>query len=168
MPIITLTTDLGLTDYYIAAVKGTLYSLIPDVQIVDISHQIPKHDLMKAAFNLKYAFQDFPKGTIHILSVNSIETEQYGHVIFEYKGHYFIGADNGVFSIILDEDPKQVFQLKKEKSDFISTFPTKEVFSKAAAHVAKGGKLDKIGFKIDGLRKALLPAATVSDDYIRG
>jgi S-adenosylmethionine hydrolase len=168
MPIVTLTTDLGLTDYYVAAVKGSLISAIPDVTIVDITHEIPKHDSMKAAFNLKSAYSFFPKGSIHIMSVNSIETEQINHIVFEFEGHYFIGADNGVFSIVTGAEPKNVYAINKDKKNNHNTFPTKDVFIKVAAHIAKGGKLDKIGYKINSLRKALMPAATVGDDYIRG
>lgn len=168
MSLVTLTTDLGLADYYVAAVKGALLSAIPDIQIVDISHQIPKHDIMKAAFNLKSALAYFPKGTIHILSVNSIESEQISHVVFEYDGHFFIGADNGVFSIVTAQEPENIYALKRAEKQSISTFPTKDIFVPVAIQLLKGKKIDKLGFKIPGLRKALLPAASLGNDYIRG
>jgi S-adenosylmethionine hydrolase len=168
MPLITLTTDLGLSDYYVASVKGAILNMLPDAQIVDITHLIPKYDIMKAAFNLKCAYNSFPKGSIHIASVNSIETEAYGHIFFEYEGHYFIGADNGLLSIVVDNQPVTVYQLNKQENNLVSTFPTREIFIKAAAHIAKGGKPEKIAFKIDGMRKALLPAAAANSEFIRG
>lgn len=97
MAIITLTTDLGLKDHYVAAIKGSILSRIPEITIVDISHQIPTYNIQDAAFIIKNAYPNFPKGSIHIIGIKAEQTNQSSHIIIFSDGHYFIGADNGIF-----------------------------------------------------------------------
>ena len=100
MTIITLTTDFGLKDYSIGMMKGALYQEIEEVKIVDISHQISPYNHSQAAYVLKTAFKAFPKGTIHIIGVESEYTPENIHLVMSFQEHYFIGADNGIFSLI--------------------------------------------------------------------
>ena len=102
MKIITLTTDLGLKDHYVASLKGNILRQFPDCQIIDISHQITKYSIPEAAFVFKNAYKEFPEGTIHILGVKPEADKQVKHIAIEHNNHFFIGADNGQFSIILD------------------------------------------------------------------
>ncbi len=99
MSIITLTSDWGGTsDYYLAAVKGTILSQLPDVNIVDISHHIQAFDVEGgAAFTIRNSYQSFPQGTVHIIGLNSEESLESPHIIVQVAGQYFIGADNGIF-----------------------------------------------------------------------
>ena len=103
MTIITLTSDWGDTDYYPAAVKGRILRELPDAVIVDVTHKIPAFDSSRAAYILRNAYSNFPKGSIHLIGVNTEETEETAHVIALYDGHYFIGADNGIFSLIFEK-----------------------------------------------------------------
>ena len=98
MSIITLTTDLGLKDYYVGALKGSIYKQFPDAHLVDISHEISKFNLMETAFVIQNTFSDFPKGTIHIIGVKAEQTPESVHVAVEYRDHIFLAADNGIFS----------------------------------------------------------------------
>ena len=116
MAVITLTTDLGTKDYYVAALKGNIYKELPDVSIVDISHDIDKYNIAQAAFVIKNCFQDFPKSSIHILGVRPEKTESIDHVLAQYKGHFFVGADNGIFSLIFDHPPEKVVALNIRES----------------------------------------------------
>ncbi|MEQ8910017.1 MAG: SAM-dependent chlorinase/fluorinase [Vicingaceae bacterium] len=164
MAIVTLTTDLGLKDHYVGVVKGNLLKLCPDLSIVDISHQIPPYNILQAAFTLKNSYRDFPKGSIHIIGVNPEVHEEASHLVVEYQGHYFIGADNGVFSLILEEKPDRIFELNIVSEGDSLTFPTKDVFTKAACHIAQGGTLEMIGQAVDDLvEKALFRAVSVGN-----
>ncbi|MCP4180315.1 MAG: SAM-dependent chlorinase/fluorinase, partial [bacterium] len=95
MPIITLTSDWGLKDHYLAVVKASIYSQLSDVNIVDISHLIPQYDIAQASYVVKNTYSYFPKGSIHIIGVNTVASIETHHVGVYVDGHYFIGADNG-------------------------------------------------------------------------
>lgn len=166
MAIITLTTDLGLSDYYVAAVKGRILSELPDCSIIDITHDIPKWDRMKAGYLLRNAFKYFPKGTIHILGVESLEDENSPHIALFAEGHYFVGSDTGVFSLILKEEADEIVQLNFKKKNFGRSFPLEQVFAPAACHIARGGTLQVIGRVISGYKKMLMPAPTRGESHL--
>lgn len=168
MAIITLTTDFGTKDYYVGAVKGALLNQLADATIVDISHQVPQFNLQQAAYILKNAFANFPKGSIHIIGVNEAATEQTPHVAVYAMGHYFIGADNGIFSLLLDKTPEEVVTLTIKPDNGTTSFPTKDIFTKAACHIARGGTLKTIGTIKDNLREVLYFRPTSNDNSIRG
>ena len=168
MAVITLTTDLGTKDYYVAALKGNIYKELPDVSIVDISHDIDKYNIAQAAFVIKNCFQDFPKSSIHILGVRPEKTESIDHVLAQYKGHFFVGADNGIFSLIFDHPPEKVVALNIRESLEGINFPTKDVFVKAACHIARGGTPEIIGNAKNSINERTNFAAVVSPSSIRG
>ena len=145
MAIITLTTDLGTKDHYVGVLKGSILSECPEVTIVDTSHEIPTYDILKAAYTLKNAFSDFPEGTIHIIGVNPEISEKAVSLVVVHKGQYFIGADNGIFSLIFEEKPKKMVEIGIMVNPDALTFPTKDIFTKAACHIIKGGTLEMIG-----------------------
>ena len=119
MAIITLTSDWGTSDYYAAAVKGVILSQIPNVTIVDITHEIPHFNVAEAGFTLRNFYRNFPEGTIHIIAVETIESSETPHVVVKAHGQYFIGADNGVFNHILDNRFDQAVDISVEQdTDF--------------------------------------------------
>lgn len=168
MAIITLTTDLGLIDNYVASVKGAILKNLPEVTIVDITHEVPSFDLPKSAFILKNCYQDFPEGTIHILGVNAEADLTTPHVALLANGHYFIGADNGVFSLIFDNPPEKVVALNISQDTDRITFPTKDVFVKAACHIARGGTLEVIGTANYELIVRTMFRAVLENNVIKG
>ena len=168
MSIITLTTDLGLKDYYAAGIKGHILSQLPDATIVDISHEIPAFNISVAAFCLKNCYYDFPKGSIHIIGVSPEANEFTRHVVIKYQNHYFIGADNGMFSLLFDEIPEVIFDLNIISNEEKRTFPTKDIFVSAACHIGRGGTLELIGTKIEGLTERTNFQPVIEDDVIRG
>jgi len=114
MQIITLTTDLGTKDNYVAQLKAKLYSSCPNALIVDVSHEIDSFNIMQEIYQINGCINDFPDGTIHVLGVDSEPTVNLteGRVInapsiLKYKNQYFIGADNGSFGLLLNEDEPQ-------------------------------------------------------------
>ena len=157
MPIITLLSDWGLTDHYVASVKGAIHSRIPDAVIVDISHNIRLFDIKHASFVMRNAWHSFPEGTIHIIGVDSIESDKHPHVIVKSEGHYFIGADTGLISIILDKEPEKIISLSVNQDSGYFTFPTLDRFVKVATMLAKGTKMEDMGESLPALNiKTLL------------
>jgi len=161
MPIITLLSDWGLTDHYAASVKGAILSRIPDAVIVDISHNIRLFDIKHASFVMRNAWHSFPEGTIHIIGVDSIESDKHPHVIVKSEGHYFIGADTGLISLILNDEPEKIISINVNQDSGYFTFPTRDRFVKVAAMLAKGTKMEELG----ELRAALNPKALLQPDF---
>lgn len=168
MPIITLTTDLGLKDYYVSSIKGAIYSQCPEATIVDISHQIPKYDIAQAAFTLKNAIGDFPPGTIHIIGVRPESSASSPHVALKMNEQYFIGADNGIFSLIFDQNPDKLVEITLTQDTDFLTFPTKDIFVKAACHLARGGTLEVIGGVKDAVIQKSIFQPVIDGNVIRG
>ena len=111
MPVVTLTTDWGSRDHYLASFKGMLATQSPGATVIDISNEVDHFDILQASFIVKNCFRKFPPGSIHFLGVRGNETRQKsrGYLLIKCEGHYFIGYDNGIFSLTLDDTEKQVF-----------------------------------------------------------
>ncbi|MEX0997944.1 MAG: SAM-dependent chlorinase/fluorinase [Flavobacteriaceae bacterium] len=160
MPIITLTTDFGEKDHFAGAVKGAIYSELKDIKIVDISHSVSPFHITEAAYIIQNAYKSFPKGTIHIVGIDSELTPENKHIAVLLDGHYFLCADNGIISLITqDLRPKKIVEINihdRVQSDF----PVLDVFVKVACHIARGGTLDVIGKEISEIKemKGFAPA----------
>ncbi len=170
MAIITLTTDFGLKDHFVGAIKGTIYSELEDAKIVDISHAINPFNIQECAYILKNSYHTFPKGSIHIVGVDSEPTVENQHIAVYVDGHYFIGANNGVVSLITEEiQPEKVFEIKLP--DVIGgAFPVLDVFVRVACHLARGGTLEVIGKPFEALKvlKEFSPRVTNNGDTLTG
>ncbi len=145
MPIITLTTDFGLKDHAVGVVKGAILTELGSATIVDISHEVSQFHIAEAAYIIKNAYRSFPKGSIHLIGVDSELTPENEHLALLLDGHYFVCANNGIISLIASEiKPQQIVEINIH--DAIETnFPVLDVFVKVACHIARGGKLDVIG-----------------------
>jgi len=168
MSIITLTTDMGLKDHYVAAVKGAIWTQFNEARIVDVSHSIKPFDHGQAAFVLRQAYPEFPRGTIHIIGVNPEADGQTPHLVVRHDGHFFIGADNGIFSLLFDGQPHEAFELTMKLDDDHVAFPTRSVFVKAACHLARGGTMDVIGRKVARVKELIGFQPAVDPVSIRG
>tara|TARA_B100001540_G_C15751894_1_gene617425 strand:+ start:137 stop:925 length:789 start_codon:yes stop_codon:yes gene_type:complete len=153
MAIITLTTDLGTKDSYLASIKGAIYSqLKQDVQIIDITHNIDPFNIQQAAFVLRSCYKDFPQETIHIISVDDELSSTNEHLVIRSDSHYFIGADNGFFSLLFDTvKPDKLVRINLNQSSNCQTFATKNIFVPAACHLARGGTMEIIGNEVQDL-----------------
>lgn len=116
MQIITLTSDLGITDHYVAAIKGSILSHVSDVNLVDITHHVKAFDIAQASYFVKNCFENFPSGTIHLIGVDCEPIINFGAkehsslpAILLYKGHYFVSNDNGIFSLLVGENQFEDF-----------------------------------------------------------
>ena len=153
MAIITLTTDYGNKDYSVSSLKAKLISNIDNIRIVDISHDISPFNLSEAGYVLEGAFRDFPKGTIHILSVDSELTPENRHIAIMYEGNFFIGADNGVFSLIFrDKKPDQIVEINIH-SNYNNNISADELFVKVASHIKRSGPLNVVGTEIENIKE---------------
>lgn len=145
MAIITLTSDWGLSDYYVPAVKGAIFSALPDVNVVDITHNIEPFDVRSAAFVVKNCYKNFPKGTIHILAIDTEESVENPHVVVKVNDHYFVGTDNNIFSLIIDQDPYEAVTIEVMQDTDFFTFSTRDRFVKVAVMLYNGASLEEIG-----------------------
>ncbi|MEL0275891.1 MAG: SAM-dependent chlorinase/fluorinase, partial [Flavobacteriaceae bacterium] len=100
MSIITLTTDFGHKDYFVSVTKAALIQEAPKATIVDISREISPFNHTETAYILRNAYKSFPKGTVHIIGVDSELSPENNHIAMLFDGHYFVGANNGVFALI--------------------------------------------------------------------
>lgn len=167
-PIITLTTDWGTKDHYLAAVKGSIATHIPDAMVIDISHEIIPFDLNEASYILRNAWKNFPEGTIHIVGVNSEASIEHPHVIIKESGHYFIGSDNGIFSLIFDHTPTEIYELDIFQSSNKFTFSTKDVFVQAAMHIMEEKPLGELGDELDELNNKMAFKPVTEENLIKG
>ena len=153
MSIITLTTDFGHKDYFVSVTKAALLQETPKSTIVDISHDISPFNHTEAAYILKNAYQNFPKGSIHIVGVDSELSPENNHIVMAYDGHYFIGANNGIFSLLLEENKYDKLIEINIHNTVLSSFPVLDVFVKVAAHLTRNGSIDVVGRSFDGLKE---------------
>ncbi|MEO6884234.1 MAG: SAM-dependent chlorinase/fluorinase [Bacteroidia bacterium] len=167
MSIITLTSDAG-NGYYAGSVKGTIYSSLQDVTVVDITHAIEPFDMLQAAFIVKNTYSDFPKGTIHIVDVNSFPEEGAKNCLFFFDGHFFIGADNGLFPLIFDTIPEKIMELILVPDARSLAFPMRDVFAKAACHIAKDLPLEEIAKPLEKLKERSVFKPSIDKNSIRG
>lgn len=152
MAIITLLTDSGDSDHYAGAIKARIIGINPKVTIIDISHRIMPCDIAHGAYVLKSVFRDFPKGTIHVVGVDSTGNRDDQFLALQLEDHFFLGVDNGLLGLISDRPHQQVVQLPKTGE---TTFPEKDVLAPAAARLAAGEALNKIGTPLETFRKML-------------
>lgn len=168
MAIITLTTDMGLRDHYVAAVKGAILSQHPEAVIVDVSHMITPFDNAHAAFVLRNAYPEFPRGSIHIIGVNPEVDGRNRHMVVRHDGHYFVGADNGLFPLLFDGRPHEAFELTMKLDTDPNDFPVKNVFVKAACHLARNGTPEVIGRKTVEINEQIGFRPVVLGDAVKG
>ncbi|TVZ09663.1 hypothetical protein JM80_2191 [Cellulophaga sp. RHA_52] len=152
MTILTLTTDFGYKDHFVGALKGAIFSEIENATIVDISHSINPFSIQECAYILKNSYKTFPKGTVHIVGVDAELTKENEHIITYVDGHYFISANNGVVCLITSEvKPEKIVSINIPDTKN-GSFPTYDVFIKAACHLARGGKMEVVGKPFTNLK----------------
>lgn len=154
MAIITLITDTGEADHYVAAIKAKILSINPALKIVDISHKIFPCDLAQGAFVLRSVFREFPKGTVHIIGVHSVGQQGDAFIAAQIEDHYFVGTDNGFLGLISDK-PNQGTVNINSINPLSSTFPERDIIAPAAAKLASGIKLIDLGKAMPGFKRMI-------------
>jgi len=146
MPIITLTSDWQKGDFYISSVKGAILKQLPTATIVDVSHDIAAHHSMHAAFVLKHSYPHFPEGSVHIIAVNTERSDKEALVVCEINKQFFIGIDNGQFSLISNEKPENIITLQPDSFNLqLQSFPVLNLYVNAACRLANGEKISNLG-----------------------
>lgn len=152
--IITLTSDFGLQDHYVSAMKAVMLGIAPEARFIDISHEIPPQDIMAAAWVIRNAAFLFPEGTIHIVVVDPGVGTKRHPLCLKINGQYFVGPDNGIFSLFYDEFEYQAIKLTNKAywhGKPSKTFHGRDIFAPVAAHLSRGVPLEKLGKPISEL-----------------
>jgi len=168
MGIITLTTDLGDKDIYQAALKGSILTVLPTANIVDITHSVSAFNIQQAAFILKNSYYYFPKGTVHLIGIDTVYNKNVKYLAVKFNNHYFVGADNGIFCLMFNQDPDEMVEITIMQDLKYLHFPLTDIFVKAACHLATGGKLLDIGEPVDGIEKKMNLQPVIEKDKIKG
>ncbi|CAN5404084.1 hypothetical protein BH11BAC2_BH11BAC2_14840 [soil metagenome] len=166
MQLVTLTTDWGNRDHHVGALKGLLYSACPQVTIVDISHKVSHHNIQQAAYIFKNAFRKFPENSVHIIGVNSYTEEVPELLAIKKDGHYFIGMNDGFFSLVFEEEP--VDMVVVEQGGLHYTYYELETVTYAASHLLMGNNVYELGSRPGHYeqKKSFLPV--IEEEVIRG
>lgn len=161
--IITLTTDFGSRDAYVAEMKAVILRIYPEATIVDISHEIEKYSVRTAAFILASASHFFPEGTVHVAVVDpGVGTERKAVAVLK-GSRCFIGPDNGILALAVRKTPgrlsiHEITEKKYMLPNPSDTFHGRDIFAPAAAHVLRGIPLRNLGPKID---KMIIPSFSI-------
>ncbi len=158
---ITLLTDFGTSDYFVAAVKGVILTINPQVRIADITHEVAPQDIASAAFTLGACYHDFPLGTIHVAVVDPGVGSERRPIVFEAGDYLFVGPDNGIFSYVYTRERSvRVFQITRGecfRQPTSATFHGRDIFAPTAAWLSRGNTPESIGKEILDYVKFELP-----------
>jgi S-adenosylmethionine hydrolase len=170
--IITLTTDFGERDPYVAMMKGVILSINPSARIVDITHRIPPGLIQEASTIIKDAYRYFPSGTVHVGVIDPGVGGKRRPIAVVAEGHFFVGPDNGLFWPIIEEHPgAEVIHLTEKRywmDTISSTFHGRDIFAPVAAHLSRGTDPYLLGKKIDNPTALASPLARRKDDMLIG
>ncbi len=126
--VITFISDYGIGSPYTASMQGSAYTLMPNARVFEVSHHIPSFDLVQTAFILRNVYDSYPKGTVHIICVDTNVSLHKQALFVEYDGHFFVGADNGIFSLLFNDLPSNVYRIINTENGSSDLFPEKNIF----------------------------------------
>lgn len=152
--VITLTTDFGLQDYYVSAMKAVMLGIAPDARLIDISHDIPSQDIMAGSWTLKNSAMLFPANTVHTVVVDPGVGTDRNPVALQVSDQYFVGPDNGIFSLLTEQRDFDAVRLTNKeywRKKPSNTFHGRDIFAPVAAHLSQGVALEDLGDPIDDL-----------------
>lgn len=152
MAIVTLLSDSGESDHYVAAVKARILSTNPGLTLVDISHKIGACDIAHGAFVLRSVFREFPKGTVHLVAVDASGNRGDAFVALQLEDHYFVSVDNGLLGLISQKPHQNLVELNSINT-IESSFPERDILAPAAARLASGVSIGTLGKTMAAFRK---------------
>lgn len=165
MPIVTLSSDAGWKDPSVAILKGAIWQRNAGLQIVDITHNVENYNIVQAAFILKSAYHAFPEGTIHVVSVKNYHQDSNSFLALRHDGHYFIGPDNGIFSLLFEILPEDIYELNYDDR---ATKNLSALYADAIGHLANALPFNEIGLPVEDIVRKISLQAVTSKDHIRG
>ena len=171
-PLITLLTDFGTRDAYVASMKGVIFSLNPQAVVVDLSHDVPRHDIQAGALILAAAAPYFPPGTIHLAVVDPGVGGPRRGLAAHCRGHFWVGPDNGLFHLIFRQAPPvSIISLENPAYFHFPISPTfhgRDIFAPVAAHLSLGVDLSRFGPSITDPVYLHWPEPSFGPEAIRG
>ncbi len=171
-PVIALLTDFGTRDHYAGTMKGVVLGICPDLTLVDITHELPAHDVVAGALELAASYKYFPAGTIFLVVVDPGVGSTRRAIAADTGDYKFVAPDNGVLTVVFDEHPpKKVVELTERKyarATVSRTFEGRDRFAPAAAWLAKGIELSALGRAAGAIVRLDAPQPTLEDERIEG
>lgn len=166
--IITLTTDFGLNDHFVGAMKGVILDLAPDAQIIDISHAVQPFDVLDGALTISQAYSYFPSGTVHMVIVDPGVGTARRPIMLTSDRHQFVAPDNGVLSLIYEREERLSVRHITAEHYFLqprsNTFHARDIFSPIAAYLAKGVEISRFGDEITDYVRFAAPRPKPTDE----
>ena len=169
MAFVTLTTDFGTDNPYVATMKGVILSINPQVTIVDICHTVKPQNIAQAAFLLSTTYRYFPEGTIHVVVVDpGVGTERNAILLITAQA-FFLAPDNGVLSYIVEEASPELDAIALTNARFwlspvSDTFHARDIFAPVAAHLSLGIPPREFGYPIDSISTFPIPRPQIGED----
>ena len=171
-PVVALLTDFGTRDHYAGTMKAVVLGICPDVTLVDITHDIPPHDMMTATLELAASYKYFPSGTIFLVVVDPGVGSTRRGIAAEAGDYRFVAPDNGVLTAVLRESPaKRVVELTERRyarPTVSRTFEGRDRFAPAAAWLAKGINLSALGRSAGNIQELAIPSPEIAGDMLSG
>ncbi len=171
-PIITLTTDYGTSDHLVGVMKGVILKILPEAQIVDISHNVLPCDILDAALTIGQAYRYFPPRTVHVVVVDPGVGSQRRPILVSAALQYFVGPDNGLFSIVYEKEEDSIVRHVTADHYFLApvsnTFHGRDIFAPVAAWLAKTGQYASFGDEVTDHVRFSLPKPKTAENAIKG
>lgn len=171
-PIITLTTDFGTKDPYVAAMKGVILRINPDIKIVDLTHEISPHNIMEANLFLANSCPYFPDGTIHVVVIDPGVGTEREPIVVSTCDQVFACPDNGLLTLISKKLQIKEARVIKNKTFMLehvsSTFHGRDIFAPVAAYLASGRKIENVGDKLDKIEMIDIPEPVIGKGRVTG
>src|SRR5437660_3647124 len=171
-PVIALVTDFGTRDHYAGTMKGVALGICPDATLVDVTHEVPPHDVAAGAFELAACYRYFPQGTIFLVVVDPGVGSSRRGIAVDVGDAKFVAPDNGVLTLVLDESPaRKIVELTERRyarPTVSRTFEGRDRFAPAAAWLAKGVELSALGRPAASIHHLDLPRPRLDPDALTG
>jgi S-adenosylmethionine hydrolase len=171
-PVIALLTDFGTRDHYAGTMKAVVLGLCPEATLIDITHDIPPHDMMTAALELAASYKYFPAGTIFLVVVDPGVGSARRGIAVDTGDYRFVAPDNGVLTAVLKEVPaKRVVELTERRyarPTVSRTFEGRDRFAPAAGWLAKGVDLSALGRSAGAIQQLAIPSPEIASDLLSG
>jgi S-adenosylmethionine hydrolase len=167
-PVVSLTTDFGIADPFVAIMKAVIVGIQPEARIVDITHDVPPHDVLDAAFRLRCAFAFFPHGSVHVVVVDPGVGSRRRPLLMITENHRFVAPDNGVLSLVGDvEEVRTVYHMTAGhyfRPEVSATFHGRDVFAPAAAWLTRGVDPENLGEPVEDWKRLSIPPARITGE----
>jgi len=171
-PLITLTTDFGSRDGYVAQMKGVILGINPQARLIDVTHDIESFDIMEAALVIRGLSEYFPAGTVHVAVVDPGVGSSRRGIVMRLNGRFYVGPDNGLFSLVFARSRASDVREISNSNLFLRqphpTFHGRDVFAPAAAHLSMGIAFDAVGAVVEDPVILSIPEPIQTEDGIEG